>query len=281
MADCFCGWYFKLQNGRQTVALIPAYHVADGKKGCSIQLITNTGAWNIPFDFNRYHQDRQSVQIGESRFSSHGIRLEIHELGLDAVGELHFGPFDPIAYDIMGPFKYVPFMQCRHRVFSMKHSVDGELTINGEHFLFENGQCYIEGDRGHSFPSEYLWTQCCYSEGSIMLSVADIPLCGAHFTGVIGVIHHRGKEYRLCTYLGARTLRICNGEVEIRQGRNMLTLRQMEKKGYPLAAPMAGKMSRTIHESAASRVYYHYQRNGKTLFEFESDQASFEYEYSQ
>ncbi len=281
MADYFCGWYLKLQNGRQTVALIPAYHHADGEKSCSIQVITNNGAWNIPFDFGQYHQDRKGIQIGINQFTRQGLRLDLHGPGLDAVGVLRFGPFDPIGYDIMGPFQYVPFMQCRHSVVSMKHSVNGQLVINGEPFRFENGLCYVEGDRGCSFPREYMWTQCCYPEGSVMLSVADIPFCGFHFTGVIGVMHHRGKEYRLCTYLGARAVRICNGEVEIRQGRNTLTVRRTEKKDYPLAAPVAGKMSRTIHESAASRVFYRCEMDGETLFAFESDQASFEYEYSQ
>lgn len=114
-----------------------------------------------------------------------------------------------------------------------------------------------------------------------MLSVADIPLCGIHFTGVICAIHHKGNEYRLATYLGARAVKIHNGEVVIRQGKKTLTVRRLEAKGHPLAAPVSGNMTRTIRESAACRSYYHYQENGKTIFEFESDQAAFEYEYPQ
>ncbi len=279
MGDYFCGWYWKFQNGRQTVAVIPAYHIAGKEKSCSVQLITGSGAWNIPFAFGAFHQEQNNIQIGDNRFSRQGVRLNLHGPGLDAVGELNVGPFDPIAYDIMGPFRYVPFMQCRHSVFSMQHRVRGWLRINGEIIPFDDGWGYLEGDRGHSFPKEYLWTQCCYPKGSVMLSVAGIPFCGLHFTGVIGVIHHLGKEYRLCTYLGARAIRICDGEAEICQGKNTLTVRRMEQKGFPLAAPIGGKMSRTIHESAVSRVYYHFQIRGKTVFELESDQASFEYEF--
>ena len=181
----------------------------------------------------------------------------------------------------MGPFKYVPFMECRHSVFSMKHRVDGKLVINGEDFSFEDGVCYIEGDRGHSFPKDYVWTQCCFDGGSLMLSVADIPYCGFHFTGVISAIYYQGREYRLGTYLGARVVKIHDGEVVIKQGRKTLTARRLEDKGKPLAAPVGGSMKRTIRESAACRTYYHYQENGRTVFEFESDQAAFEYEYPQ
>lgn len=114
-----------------------------------------------------------------------------------------------------------------------------------------------------------------------MLSVADIPFCGIHFTGVISAIHYRGKEYRLGTYLGARAVHIHDGEVVIRQGRKTLTVKCLEQKGHPLAAPVGGGMTRTIRESAACKTYYHFQEDGKTIFEFTSDQAAFEYEYPQ
>ena len=281
MGDYFCGWYIKCQNGVQTVAFIAAYHITGGVKSCSLQIITDERSWNINYPFEQFHMDKEGVTIGPNVFTRSGCTLAVREVGITALGELKFGEFAPIAYDIMGPFKYVPFMECRHSVFSMKHRVDGGLTINGEPFGFDNGVCYIEGDRGYSFPSEYVWTQCCFDEGSIMLSVADIPFCGIHFTGVICAIHHRGREYRIATYLGARAVKIHDGEVVIRQGRKTLTVRRLEVKGHPLAAPVGGGMTRTIRESAACRSYYHLQEDGRTVFEFASDQAAFEYEYPQ
>lgn len=281
MRDYFCGWYIKCQNGSQTVAFIPAYHITNGEKSCSLQIITDERSWNIPYPYEEFHMDEKGVTIGPNVFTPLGVKLDVRLPEITAVGQLEFGEFAPIAYDIMGPFKYVPFMECRHSVFSMKHRVDGTLSINGVEFAFENGVCYIEGDRGYSFPSVYVWTQCCFPEGSVMLSVADIPFCGIHFTGVISAIHYQGKEYRLGTYLGARAVYIHDGEVVIKQGQKTLTVKRLEQKGHPLAAPVGGGMTRTIRESAACRTYYHYQENGKTIFEFESDQAAFEYEYPQ
>ncbi len=281
MRDYFCGWYIKCQNGRQTVAFIAAYHITNNVKSCSLQIITDDGAWNVEYPYGEFHMDENGVTIGLNVFTKQGCHLDVREENLTVTGDLAFGDFAPIAYDIMGPFKYVPFMECRHSVFSMKHTVDGALCINGEAFPFDMGVGYIEGDRGYSFPKDYVWTQCCFPEGSIMLSVADIPFCGIHFNGVICVIHHEGREYRLATYLGARAVKIRDGEVVIRQGRKMLTVRRLEIKGHPLAAPVSGSMSRTIRESAACRTYYHYQEDGKTVFEFESHQAAFEYEYPQ
>jgi len=279
MRNYFCGWYIKCQNGSQTVAFIAAYHIVNNRKSCSLQVITDDGAWNAEYPFEEFHMDKAVVQIGPNVFSKEGCRLDVRRKDLELQGELKFGDFAPIAYDIMGPFQYVPFMECRHSVFSMKHRLDGMLRINGTEFPFENGICYIEGDRGYSFPKDYVWTQCCFPEGSVMLSVADIPFCGIHFTGVISAIHFRGKEYRLATYLGARAVKIRGGEVVIRQGNVTLTAKRLEDRGKPLAAPVGGDMKRTIRESAACRTYYHLQKQGRTIFEFTSPMAAFEYEY--
>lgn len=279
MRNYFCGWYIKCQNGARTVAFIPAYHITDNIKSCSLQIITDQRSWNVNYPFEQFHMDRSGVTVGTNTFTKQGCRLNVREEGLCVCGELSFGEFSPISYDIMGPFRYVPFMECCHSVFSMKHRVDGRLSINGEEFQFLDGVCYIEGDRGRSFPKDYVWAQCCFAGGSIMISAADIPFCGFHFTGVISVVHYRGREYRLATYLGARAVKIRDGEVVIQQGRKVLTVKRLEQKGHPLAAPVGGGMTRTIRESAACRCYFHYQEDGKTLFAFTSDQAAFEYEY--
>lgn len=279
MRNYFCGWYIKCQNGSQTVAFIAAYHIVNRVKSCSLQIITDDGAWNAAYPFSEFHMDEKGVKIGPNTFTKEGCLLDVRQEGLTVQGKLRFGAFAPIAYDIMGPFKYVPFLECRHSVFSMKHRVDGNLRINGREFAFVDGVCYIEGDRGHSFPREYLWTQCCFDQGSVMLSVADIPFCGIHFTGIISVIQNQGKEYRIATYLGARVVELHDGEAVIRQGSRTLTVKRLEDKGKPLAAPMGGDMKRTIRESAACKTYYHLQEKGETVFEFTSDMAAFEYEY--
>ena len=194
-------------------------------------------------------------------------------------GELKFGRLTPIKNDIMGPFRFVPFMQCRHSIRSMRHTVNGELLINGEKYIFDNADGYIEGDRGHSFPSVYAWTHCFYGDVSLMMSAADIPLCGIHFTGVICSVICGGKEYRLATYKGAKAVKISGGEIVIKQGDMTLYAALIEKDPHPLKAPESGAMTRVIRESASCRAAYRFEKGSRTLFSFESDKASFEYEY--
>lgn len=279
MGEYFCGWYYRCQSDSQTLAIIPSLHKTKDRDFCTIQLITDTSAFHAQFPYSNFQEDVDGIRIGSNRFGKAGVYLDIHEPGFRVEGAVRFGAFTPIRYDIMGPFQYVPFMQCRHSVFSMRHPVDGQIRVNGVPYVFRNNLGYLEGDRGHSFPKEYVWTQCSFPEGALMLSVADIPLGRLHFTGVIGIVLLHGKEYRLATYLGAKAVKIKDGEIVVKQGRFRLSVRQMGQPGHPLQAPVGGAMTRTIHEHPSCRVYYRLTDGDTTLLEFEAPNAAFEYEY--
>lgn len=280
MPGYFNGWYLKCQSATQTLAVIPAIH-RERKNACtcSIQVITEENAWVVPFPSKEFHKTKHFFSIGENHFGRKGLKLAICTPELHIKGTLRFGPLFPLKYDIMGPFAFIPFMECRHSVWSMQHSVCGTVQINGQTYSFHNACGYWEGDQGRSFPKEYAWTQCCFQGGSLMLSVADIPFMGFHFTGAIGVVLWQGREYRLATYLGARVVQLQDGRIRICQGNMVLDARLLKKHEHPLNAPVMGNMIRTIHESATCLAYYRFQKERQTLFAFKTNKASFEYEY--
>lgn len=275
----FYGWYFKCQSDTQTLAVIPAVHQAGKKRSCSIQVITEKQSWAVPVSGKAFRRKGRMISIGKNRFGRKGIRLAVRAPGLEVKGRLRFADLRPLKYNIMGPFSLVPFLECRHDIRSMRHRVDGTVCINGEAYAFDNGEGYWEGDRGRSFPREYVWTQCIFPGGSLMLSVARIPMAGFCFQGVIGVVLLDGREYRLATYLGAKAAGIRNGLVRVTQGIMELEAELLEDTGKALRAPTEGAMARTIHENAACRARYRFLQNGRTLLAFETDRASFEYEY--
>lgn len=279
MLNYFCGWYFRCQSDWQTLAVIPSAHRTEKSKFCAIQLITDTQSFHIPFPYSDFQKQDNQISIAGNRFGMEGITLDIQTTELHTNGSVQFGPFTPIEYDIMGPFRYVPFMQCRHSVFSMHHSVDGILSINGTPYVFRDAIGYIEGDRGYSFPRKYVWTQCSFLTGALMLSIAEIPFGCFHFTGVIGIVHLRGKEYRLATYLGAKAVKIEADEIIVRQGNFTLTVNPQKQSGHPLCAPVNGAMVRTIHEHPSCKVSYPFKENGVPLLELDAPNAAFEYEY--
>lgn len=273
--EYFKGWYFKCVGEDGTVAFIPSFD----SETAFLQIITDSETFCMSAGKLRYRENPLTVRTSGALFSEKGIKLDIKTDALTARGVLRFGKLSPIRYDIMGPFKLVPFMQCRHSVYSMSHRVDGRLLINGRQYRFRNGAGYIEGDSGVSFPSRYVWTQCCFSGGSLMLSAADIPMFLGSFTGVIGIVLLDGKEYRIATYLGAKVKRIGNDAVTVAQGGYTLTAELLSGNGLPLPAPVNGKMSRTIHESASCTARYRFSYGKNVLLDFTSDKASFEFEY--
>lgn len=279
MCNRFYGWYMKCQSASQTLAVIPAVHQSGKRRTCSIQIIMDCDVWNVVFPSEMFRKEREKIRIGENQFDGQGMQLKIrtHELTVD--GKVSFGSLSPLRYDIMGPFTMVPFLECRHSVWSMRHLVNGTIHVNDQVFCFENARGYWEGDAGCSFPKEYAWTQCFFPGGSLMLSVADIPVLGFRFTGVIGVILWYGKEYRLATYLGAKVVKNQNGYLRIVQGDMELEVQLLEKIQCFLKAPVKGDMKRTIREGAACKAMYRFCKKGNPIFYFETDKASFEYEY--
>ena len=82
------------------------------------------------------------------------LQIERDELSLH--GTVRCGPFTPLRSDIMGPFRFLPTMECAHGILSMAHPLEDSVTLNGKTLDFSGGVGYIETDRGRSFPDCYL-----------------------------------------------------------------------------------------------------------------------------
>lgn len=277
----FEGWYFKCrQADGSTVALIPALHIDDsGRRSASVQVIAPGGVWWLEYPQEEFSASQQQlrVQLGNNLFSESGITLKIEKPGISVHGTLQFGPFLRLESDIMGPFRFLPNMECTHGVISMAHSLQGQLVLNGTALDFSGGTGYIETDRGRAFPNRYLWTQCTFPGGSLMLSIASIPFAGLRFTGCICAIVYKGEEYRLATYRGVRVERWSDDGAVIRQGKYRLQIDVLEKQPQPLRAPVNGIMGRTIHESVCTRVRCRFWCGDRLLFYRTDDHGSFEY----
>lgn len=283
----FEGWYLKCQTkAGEALALIPALHIdASGRRSASLQVVTGDSAWQLDFPCEAYNasKDTFSVRLGGSIFSSEGMALDVDASGLVLRGRLDFGPLTPLASDIMGPFRLFAGMECAHGVVSMAHPLSGQAVLNGELLDFDGGLGYIETDRGRSFPSAYLWTQCLWTQPqpvSLMCAVAAIPLPFGRFTGCIGSICCGGREYRLATYRGARSERWSEEGAMIRQGKYRLEIDVLSAQGLPLRAPVRGEMTRTIRESLCAKVRYRFFVRERLLFDHTNNQASFEFSRS-
>ncbi len=263
------------------IALIPAVHrEAEGVCTASLQVITDHTSYvlEVPLEGSSFGREGGALQVGQSRFSPAGVRLQIVEKGLEVRGELRYGPLTALRWDIMGPFRLAePLMQCYHGVLSLRHGLSGQLAVNGKTLNFDGGTGYIETDRGRSFPRDYLWTQCNWEDSCVMLSVAEIPFLLGRFKGCICAIFHAGREYRLATYLGCRILRYGARGAEVRQGSYRLVVERLSDGGCPLRAPSQGAMKRIIRESLATLVRYRFWRGNQLILDHTDSAASYEY----
>lgn len=285
----FEGWYLKHQNQGRTIAFIPALH-ADKKGGwsASIQVVTEDGAWyfTYPTELCKINRQKFCVRIGENVFSEKGIRIKIESKEISVEGRIRYGKFQRIKGDIMGFFRWVPFLQCRHGIISMAHDLTGSFRICGsntkeEIISFTGGRGYIETDWGSSFPSSYIWSQCGFGmeeKNSIMVSAADVPVFGFHLPGCICAIHYKGREFRLGTYYGARIKEYGPGTVTITQGIMTVKVTRLSDHSFALHAPQSGRMQRMIKESPSCLVRYQFWMGRVNVFDVVSDRGSYEEE---
>lgn len=176
----------------------------------------------------------------------------------------------------MGPFSFVPFMECYHGIVSMDHQLSGVLTHKGKEINFNGGRGYLEKDWGSSFPSAYFWMQTNHfsSPGtSLKASVAKIPWLGSSFVGFIAGFWHEGKLYRFTTYNQTKLKHSHANKDKVELGMEnpsySLNITAHRDNATELASPIKGHMDGKIEESmtATIDVVVTDKKKGEILFE--------------
>ena len=219
-----------------------------------------------------YDIDPQVVTI-----DGHNFKFDVKIKGLTIKGVISIDKFRPLKRKVMGPFTYIPGMECKHDIFSMHHYLTGTLMINGKRVNFDHGYGYIEGDKGRNFPKEYIWFNSVTSDASVTVAIASIPFGLFTFTGLLGFVKIGDKEYYLSTYNFAKILKKENKEIIIQKGQYRLQIKVATTTGYKLKSPVQGKMVRLIKEniSVPSKVLFTYR--DQKLLEIEDKNSSVEW----
>lgn len=278
----FEGWYLKHENESDSISFIPSYHISkEGNKTVSLQIVMNNMAYQIDYGEEDFYASEKVFycQIGPNRFSTKGIFIDIETNGLKLYGKIEYKNMNPLSRDIMGPFQWVPFMECRHELISVAHKLRGTLFVNDKRIDFRNGIGYIEKDRGSSFPDGYFWTHCNWIDrgiNSVFFSVATIPYGKLSFQGIICNIYYRGKQYRIATYKGAKVLKLTDNEVLVKQGNYRFRIEISGFSPVSLQAPSEGAMGRNIGEGLRCKVRYSLWKREYLLMDVLRENASVE-----
>lgn len=302
----FEGWYLKhvtqvteKDSSATTLALIPGISLSKSSHlFVQLNLATKEGIsfshyFTLPMEDFHFDTEKFQVQIGKNKFSLEGVEVDLEDENIHVQGKIEYSqitnyPVSIFHPGIMGPFRYVPFMECYHGLVSANHELKGNMSLhfkkkseslpglhttisntiasrNQLNFDFQGGKGYIEKDWGKSFPSSWIWTQAnsFFSKGkpaelSFMISIAKIPWLGSSFVGFLGFVYWEGKHYPFATYNFSKILK-CKVfsehlEILVSSGKFLFEFVIYRDDGSELTAPRNGNMDRVIKESVQSHV---------------------------
>lgn len=289
----FEGWYFKVLNRSENTALAIIPGVAMDKKGSRHAFIQVLDGRKKTAEYHKFDYEtfiasgnRFLVSIENNHFSVDSISLDLPEIK----GKLCFSgnvPWPKPWYSpgIMGPFSFVPFMECYHGIVSMDHSITGKLEFYEKTIDFGGGRGYIEKDWGSSFPEGYIWLQSNHFDEpgiSVKASVAKIPWLRSSFVGFISGVWLKDKLIKFTTYNGSELKKVKTGKekVEITLGNKSYLLEIIVERdaATSLASPLKGDMGGRIEESMLSKLEINLadSRSGKSLYRGRARNAAVE-----
>lgn len=282
----FEGWYYKIidKSSQNIFAIIPGVSITKEEKCAFIQFINaNTGVtkylkYNIG-DF--YYSERElDISINNNHFNKFGLTVDFDSEDISVAGNVDFINIVPFPKSIlnpgiMGPFSFVPLMECHHGIVNIHCELDGNITFNGRKIDFTGGYGYLEKDWGSSFPQSWIWLQSNHFDeynASVMFSIASIPWFYSHFDGLISFLRIDDRFFRFATYTGAKISKlnfdndcIC---VSIEDSKYILYLEVTNSKGGILKAPKKGRMDIEITETITSLVKVTLtEKTGKIVFD--------------
>jgi tocopherol cyclase len=286
----FEGWYYKVVDaqGRQPFVFIPGVflgadahafiQVLDGRSG--------TSAYHrFPIESFSATPGQQDIRIADNRFTQSEIQINIADNETSAKQsirvDLSFGPWrgwpvTALSPGVMGPYSFIPGMQCNHGITSLDHSVAGEIETERGITEYDGGRGYSEKDWGKEFPAGYVWTQSNHFDREgvcITASVADIPWLTGSFRGFLVGLLLDGELMRFTTYTGASIDRLTLSDSHLTMSlHNKATRLEIDARrtdGATLHAPYDGQMIERVAETMTSEVAVRLSKLGddKTIFE--------------
>jgi len=293
----FEGWYLKLIDSTRTsvFALIPGVSIGKTKEESHafVQLINAiTGKTEyFRFAFEEFSADSKKfdVRIGGNHFWDGGVEVDLHNETTSLKASLRFEHIEkyPTTFfhpGIMGPFSFVPGMECYHGIVNIRHTIVGTMTYNGTTLDMTGGEGYIEKDWGKSFPQAWIWMQANHfaaQNASFMFSIARIPWLGTSFIGLISFLRTDDGFYRFATYNNSKvqSLKMQGDQIQatLKSPTHALSFTAAYARGGILKAPKNGMMLREIEESITAQVALALKdHRGNVLFEDSSNRVGME-----
>ncbi len=281
----FEGWYFKLSDrkGENSIAIIPGIAIGEWDTHAFIQILDSnnkTSYFHYDMDEFSFNKHKFEIMIGDNYFSKSRIRLNITGRDFSLQGDLYFCnimefPKAFLRPGIMGPFLYIPCMECYHDIICIQNEIIGHLKICGKNIDYTGGIGYAEKNWGKSMPKSWVWFQSNHfqpDDVSLFISIADIPFLGGSFRGFLAMFRYKDRIFLFTTYNGSWIKQFYERDnrliVTLRDCRFRLDICITHAQGAPIIAPVHGQMCRSIIESIHAVVKVRFsKRTGEILYE--------------
>ena len=293
----FEGWYYKmvLDQYASTIVVIPGVHMNDDRRHAFVMVAYDNISHYFRFPFETFSSASNEflVTMDEEKnvFSSEQLMIDLRPKdGDDALEsfQMNFTLSSHVAIPdlawfapgTMGPYSWIPTMQCNHHVLSMNHDLHGSMRIDGRDYRNVSGRGYIEKDWGHSFPSMWVWGQAnqwrnlpLKSTASLFFSLALIPwYFTLEFAGFLVVFQYNDQFYRFNTYLQSVVHNLAIDNATNRVSFDVYDVQFVYKlrvsahcsdvdriHGAMLYGPRAGRMEKFVQEILAKNNYFDVQ----------------------
>lgn len=262
-------WYLKIVNEIEDQTFGFIFGIAMDKEGNQQAFIQSLDGVN---NDSRYHtfeanqfipkKDEFYIEIADNSISSNHITVNLPEIKAElSFNDVKEWPKKWYSPGTMGPFSFVPKLECYHQIISMGHKLNGTIHVNDKSFDFTGGRGYLIKDWGKSFPTAYVWMQSNHftEKGiSFEVSVAKIPWMKRSFIGFIGAFRNKEELILFSTYNFSRLKKLNvtfdSVELVIVNRKYKLEVTTKRETGVELASPISGFMTGRRFESMNARI---------------------------
>lgn len=279
----FENWYFKLVDGNKekTLDILIEMHSTKQGKEAYIQVMGNAihEVICVHYPIESIRSEETEIQIGENVLGLEQITLNIKKEDFHLKGELILSHHKQLKQSLwvpglMGPYKYLPFLESYHEVLSLEHTLMGSLWINENKIVFDEGKGYIEKDWGKATPNVWLWAQCNHfkrKDVALMIGVARLPIFFDYYTCFSIPIYYKDRVEIFSNYNGGHLSKLYRykGYVHliITQKSKILDIKIYGSDENSCTASKSSHMIRDVYACDTAKIEVLITENGQTVFE--------------
>ena len=281
--NSFENWYFKLvdEKKEQTLGLLIEIQSTKQGKEVTIQVVGNVVHEEIcvHYPLESVKSRETEIQIEDNVLGLEQITLNIKKENFHLKGELilnHHKRLTPSFWTpgLMGPYKYLPFLESYHEVISLDHTLMGSLWLNGNKIVFDEGKGYIEKSWGKTTPNVWLWAQCNQFKNkdvALMIGVARLPIFFDYYTCFAIPIYYKDQLEIFSNYKGGHLSKLYRYKeyvhLIITQKNKVLDIKIYGSGEKSCTASKSSHMIRDVYACDTAKIEVLITENGQTVFE--------------